>query len=218
MNPWSNLPSNEPYVLPLDGPPIEVFNRRAKANHVIHLEVVPEPFLGDPIAPVVLLNLNPGYVEDDREVHHDPAFNVAARANLLHAHTAWPLYLLDPSLPSPGQDWWRKKLAALIAAVGSMHVVASRVFVAEVHGYHSRRFHHGLRIPSQRYTFSLVEDAIERGAKIVAMRGMHVWLREVPRLASVPLIQLRNPQNPCISPRNCPESFDEIARAVRGAA
>jgi hypothetical protein len=219
MNPWLRLPEMAPYVLPEDDEPIASFNSRRRPEHAIHLEIVPEPYLGDPCAPVVLLNLNPGFVDDDRTVHLDTAFNAAARANLLHAHREWPLYLLDRSLPnSPGQDWWRRKLSALVNAVGSEQLVAANLFVAELHGYHSRRFHHGLAIPSQQYTFSLVKEAIQRGAYFVVMRGLKQWRNRLPELSTASLTQLRNPQNPVISPGNCPEHFDALVRAIHRAA
>lgn len=197
-------------------PAIAEFNRRRRKHHVVHLEIVPEPYLGNPNAAVILLNLNPGFVEDDRSVHLQPLFNRAARANLLHCHPNWPFYLLDPSLPaSPGRDWWRKKLAHLITAVGSQQAVAGAIFVAELHGYHTRRFHHGLKVPSQQYTFSLVKKAIKRGAHLVLMRGRRAWLRDLPELAGVPIISLRNPQNPTISIGNCPEQFETLVRAIQ---
>ena len=208
-----------PYVLPEDAATIVAFNANVAPHHIVHLEVVPEPYLGDPNAPVVLLNMNPGYVDDDRTVHLDRHFNNAARSNLLHGHASWPLYLLDPSLPdSPGREWWRRKLSAVIAALGSAEAVAASIFVAEVHGYHSKRFHPSLRIPSQQYTFALVRAALKRRAHIVVMRGRRLWLHLLPELAEAPLITLRNPQNPTISPGNCPEQFDAIVRAILSAA
>lgn len=198
---------------------IAAFNSTVAPHHVIHLEIVPEPYLGDPNAPVVLLNLNPRYVDDDRNVHLDCHFNNAARANLLHMRSTWPLYLLDPSLPdNPGRKWWQRKLSALIAALGSDEAVAPSIFVAELHGYHSKRFHRRLRISSQQYTFALVRAALERQAHIVVMRGRRSWLHLLPELTEAPLITLRNPQNPTISPGNCPEQFDAIVRAIRRAA
>jgi len=214
VNPWRDLPHEAPYVLPIDQEAISAFNRRASPLHVIHPEIVPEPYLGDPSAPVVLLNLNPGYVDEDLDVHIEPPFKAAARANLLHDGGEWPLYLLNPAFPSPGRNWWLRKLSALIAAVGNAKTVASRVFVAELHGYHSRRFHGRLRVPSQRYTFDLVRASIARGAILVMMRGRRVWMETLPELASANPVVLRNPQNPTISPGNCPEAFGGIVERV----
>ena len=59
-NPWGQLPEQAPYVLPADATAVESFNRRARDNHILHTEKLPEPYLGDPTAPIVLLNLNGG--------------------------------------------------------------------------------------------------------------------------------------------------------------
>jgi hypothetical protein len=217
MNPWTHLPASAPFVLPIDAEAVERFNAKASRDHAIHLEIVPEPFLGNPLAPVVLLNLNPGFVETDRTVHLDPAFNAAAVANLRHQHPEYPLYLLDPAFSSPGQDWWKRKLRVLIEEVG-LHAVASNLFVVEIHGYHSRKYSGGLRLPSQRYTQELVRAAIAREATMVVMRGRRAWNALIPELFNIPSIAfLRNVQNPTISPGNCPDSFGHIVAAVRTA-
>ena len=44
-----------------DADEIERFNAKARYDHAFHLDLIPEPFIGNPAAPVVLLNLNPGF-------------------------------------------------------------------------------------------------------------------------------------------------------------
>jgi hypothetical protein len=217
QNPWHILSKSAPFVLPADATAIAQFNLSARPDHAIHLEIVPEPFLGNPSAPVVLLNKNPGFVESGRQVHLESAFNAAAIANLEHRHPGYPFYLLDPGHPSPGQDWWRPKLRALIEAVG-LRSVAANVFVAELHGYHSKSFSSRLHVPSQAYTRQLVVNALARGATFVVMRGMQEWQALVPELGRNPsLVEVVNPRNPAISPRNCPELFERILARVRRA-
>jgi hypothetical protein len=217
MNPWTDLPASAPFLLPIDVEAVERFNAKASRDHAVHLEIVPEPFLGNPLAPVVLLNLNPGFVETDLTVHLDPAFNAGAVANLRHQHPEYPLYLLDPAFPSPGQDWWKRKLRVLIEEVG-LRAVASNLFVVEIHGYHSRKYSGALRLPSQPYTRELVLAAIARQATIVVMRGRRAWNALVPELSGLTSIAfLRNVQNPTISLGNCPDSFARILAAVKTA-
>jgi hypothetical protein len=109
-------------------------------------------------------------------------------------------------------------LRALIEAVG-LRSVASNVFVAELHGYHSKSFSSRLHVPSQSYTRQLVVNALARGATFVVMRGMQEWQALVPELGvngrHPSVIKVVNPQNPAISPRNCPESFESIVARVR---
>jgi hypothetical protein len=216
VNPWRDLPHSAPFVLPQDEPQIARFNQRAKHDHRFHLDIVPEPYLGNPTAPVVLLNLNPGFSENDVAIHLKPAFHAAARANLLHSYMPYPCYLLDPHLRSPGRDWWLRKLRALIDRVG-LEAVAALVFIAEVHGYHSRRYRHqSPPFPSQRYTQDLVRAALGRNALVLIMRGARIWETYLPELADyTSLGRLRNVQNATISPGNCPEFFERIVSVVR---
>lgn len=62
-NPWKHLPGQPPYVLPADAPAISSFNQGVSDEHQIRLELLPEPYLGDPDAPIILLSLNPGFSE-----------------------------------------------------------------------------------------------------------------------------------------------------------
>ncbi len=59
-NPWLHLPMTAPFVLAEDAPLVERFNLTASPDHRLDLTLLPEPFLGLPSAPVVLLGLNPG--------------------------------------------------------------------------------------------------------------------------------------------------------------
>lgn len=214
-NPWRELPDAGQLVLRSDADLVKQFNARVKPDHRLQLNLIPEPCLGDPFAPVVLLNLNPGFHKSGVSLHRDRDFRRAARDNLLHTRKSWPFYLLDPSLKEGrGREWWMRCLRALIDEVGDK-VVASRVFVAEIHGYHSKRYRRQRpSLPSQRYTVSLVQQALERNAFCLIMRGARYWRATVPELESCP--RLRNPKNPSISERNCGRDvLCEIVRRVR---
>lgn len=213
LNPWRALPAIVPFVLPIDGAAIASFNTRASDPFQLRLEIIPEPYLGNPDAPVVLLNSNPGFSVADQAVHLAPHFNDAARANLEHRPSPYPFYLLDPGLPSPGQTWWLKKLRTLITAT-TLEDVANAVFVVELHGYHSTKFSSALRLPSQEYTRELVLRAIARRADFVIMRGERHWLQLVPELATANRSLVRNVQNPTISPGNL-DPFDRVVEAVK---
>jgi hypothetical protein len=140
----------------------------------------------------------------------------AARANLLHAYTPAPLYLLDPKFQtSPGGKSWTRKLRALIEAVGQ-DVVARQLFVAEVHGYHSKRYRDLRGLLSQQYTLDLVSRGVDRGAFVAIMRSAARWQTLVPKLDGYDRVsKVRSVQNPSISPRNCPEVFDAIVAELK---
>jgi hypothetical protein len=216
-NPWASLPAGAPFIAPDDQGAIERFNSNARPQHQLHLEIVPEPYLGNPKSPVVLLNGNPGFSDDDRQVHLDPVFNAAARANLTHERVEWPLYLLDPSLPSPGHDWWVKRLRPLAEAVGGYEAVSQYVFVAETHGYHAIKYRN-VALPSQEYTKHLLRDCIARDAVVIIMRARSVWMRLVPELSRARVFDLNSSQNVTVSPRNCPRGFAGAVARIRAAA
>lgn len=219
QNPWSHLPSDPPFVLESDTDRIDAFNARAGEATRVRLEILPELFLGRPEAPVVLLNLNPGFTDDDLEWHERPRFREQSRASLAHAASPYPFYLLNPELDAPGVRWWRRRLGALIKATDDI-AVARSVLCVELFPYHSRKFGHSrMRFPSQEYGFDLVRTSLGRGAVIVVMRGWRFWREAVPELENYrQLYSLRSVQNVAITARNCPGGFDEIVRAIRGSA
>ena len=55
--PLARPPGRPPFVLPQDEEHIQRFNETATPSHRVRLELLPEPFLGNPRAPVVLLGL-----------------------------------------------------------------------------------------------------------------------------------------------------------------
>jgi len=212
-NPWVQLPNRPPFVVPHDAQVIEQFNSTADDEFKVHLDIFPEPYLGNPDAPVVLLGLNPGFKETDIEQHGDARFAALSRANLLHASADYPFYLLDPTINRT--KWWDRKLRCLIEQFGSS-MVSRLVLCVELFPYHSRKFHLArLRVPSQQYSFSLVRRAIGRGAVILQLRGHEHWLDHVPELETYPQVYTANSvQNPAISPRNFPKGFDAAIAAL----
>jgi hypothetical protein len=83
-NPWDRLPLQAPFLLPEDARLINEFNVNAADRFKVHFDIFPEPFLGNPNAPVVLLGLNPGFNELDIKQHKEARFAALSRANLLH--------------------------------------------------------------------------------------------------------------------------------------
>jgi hypothetical protein len=215
-NPWLDLPAAPPYVLAEDAAAIAAFNRIVPPSKRYDLELLPEPFLGRPDAPVVVLGLNPGWSPEGPIGHKVPKFIQRTRENLRHAETTFPFHLLDPALQGPGYRWWGNKLRRPIEEVG-LETVANRVLCVEYFPYHSDKFSGRTpSVPSQQYSFSLVRDAIERDAVIVVMRSLARWLAAVPELASYPRrFGLRSVQNVTISPKNCPDGYSAVIDALR---
>ena len=226
-NPWVDLPDSSPYVHPADA---QVLAQRAAAfgtEHAIHLECLPEPFLGDPTAPVVLLSLNPGFDPRDPEVHREPRFVAACRANIRHERVEYPFFLLARDLSdTPGGTYWRGKLRHLAMRVkhaldladdeDAWRVVARNVACIEYHGYHSRKYRSlGAELFTQRYGRELVGAAIERGAVVLALRSVDEWLAAVPTLPSYAQRHtLRNARNVVVTPTNCPGGWVSVVTRI----
>jgi hypothetical protein len=223
FNPWKGLPAKAPYVLDADKAIVEAHNAKLEKNspYELHLCVLPEPFLGRPDAPVVLLNLNPGWNEEkDLSNHSRPEFIKKNRENLLHEPSEYPFYLLNPGLKPNRTVWWEERLKALIKAVGleedGLKAVAQNVLCVEYFPYHSKKYKKCKQLPSQDYTFALVRAAVERDAVIILMRGKKKWLNAVPSLSnSKRLFEPRNVQRPYISPGNYGLGFEAAVAEIK---
>ncbi len=201
MNPWTDLPHTDPFVLPSDRPLIDAFNARADPLHKVQTQAIPEPFFGRFDAPVVLLLLNPGFSSDGLHIPEAPEFLRAMREYLTNGN--YDHLHLQPGASGPGARWWMQRMRALIAAT-SQAEVAGAVLSLEFFPYHSIKFAHAkVRVPSQKFTFELLEVAMLRNAVIVAARGFRFWVEAVPSLAGYhKVMRPRSSQNMSISHGN----------------
>jgi hypothetical protein len=215
-NPWRLLPKRSPYVLPDDAPLVRSYNRDVGSEHDCFLQVdalPPEPFVGDPMAPVLLLSNNPGFGQG-AAYKREAAFMKLMRRNLNHQGGDYPFLYLAPEVEGPHKRWWQRKLQHMVKRFGT-ETVARSVFNLVFFPYPSRRFRHRrLRLPSQEYTFHLLHEALARNAFIVFMRSEKPWLDAVPALHNYARrCRVSNTQNPVISPRNC-AAYANIAEAI----
>lgn len=221
-NPWRQLPNSPDYLLEIDREQVTAHNRRPglRHDHRIRLEVIPEPFTGQPEAPVVLLNLNPGFEEADIVNYSPPHRSRMMRAALTHQlDPESAFWHLTPEFAGTGAGrWWTAKLNPLIGKVGR-DAVRAGIQVIEYFPYKSKRYKDlKRRLPSQEYGFHLVRKAIDREALIVVMRSYKRWLSAVPEIESANVHQLRNPRNVTIGPGNADTSFDDIVRRLRAVS
>lgn len=213
-NPWLAVPEVAPYVLAADAEIIGHFNRSASRETRVDLSLLPEPFQGNPEAPVVLLGLNPGLSEEDTGIHADPLFAKRLRANHAHESVDYPFYLLHPEVRGPGRNWWDRRLRRVLEIVPRERL-AERLLCIEYFPYHSVRFGARLRVPSQEYGFYLARRAVRRGAVVIIMRSQRLWHAAVPELESYELaFRLRSVQNIAVTPNNCPLGFPAVVRAI----
>jgi hypothetical protein len=217
-NPWLGVPSVPPYFLSYDSARIQAFNRtHPNEMYALQEKVLPEPFIGNTKAQIVLLNLNPGFDDHDPEDHARSEFQALLRNNYSQSPLDYPFYFLDPQFDSGGRRWWERKLGCLLGIVERTQL-ARALLCVEYFPYHSRRFRHGsLELPSQEFGFDLVRSAIKRKALVLFMRGRKMWLERIPELADYEnKFALNSPQNVVISRGNCPADwFDRTLANVR---
>jgi len=214
-NPWTQLRSEPPFCLASDCTMLQDYNSAATKDHRLHLELLPDPFIGSKHAPIVLLQLNPGFDPKDRLHHNDPVFARLCRGNLQHRASDFPFYYLSPETTCPGRYYWESKLRQPIQLAGR-NKVSNSFFCVEYFPYHSRKFaHERLVVPSRDYGFQLVRDSVQRNALVIVMRGKRPWVTQVPELEGYRrLAEVRNPRNPTISQGNLPRFFDDIKRIL----
>ena len=202
-NPWLCLPARPPFVLPEDEQAVHEFNAGAREDYRLQIaHFLPEPFVGDPASPVLLLSNNPGFSKHSA-YRKQPEFMTRIRDCISLKKTTCPFFYLAPDYPS---RWWRQKLKCLLQRFGD-DVVARSVCNVVFFPYVSKKFgHRHCKLPSQEFSFRIVSEAIEGGAVIVLMRKGQLkhWKNNVPGLGDYDkLILLRNPQMPAVSPKNC---------------
>ncbi len=212
QNPWIELPTEAPFVLPCDDPFVSHYNKSTKATNLrIHVHLLPEPFHGSINAPVVVLLLNPGVGTQEARLHKQPTFAQALRKSITQTESVEHFHLVDES-KGPGHVWWKKTCNAL----REVESLPRKLLSIEFSPYHSKSFGHGLlRLPSQEYSFHLVKQAMQREALIVCMRGQSHWFGAIPELATYKhLLSLKNPRSASLSPGNL-IGFDRLLATIK---
>lgn len=217
-NPWRSLRNSIPYVLNQDLDVIQSMNAKyVNTPRMIQTQLLPEPFIGNIEAPIIVLTKNPGFdVINDPPWHSKERFKELAMANLFQETSEYPFFFLNPEIKnSPGAEWHKDKLKALIRRT-SLKKVAQTICSIPCFPYHTLNYT-GLPktisdgiLPSQKYTRLLVMKAIERQAIIILGTGKNAWSSLVPELFSYQRTYfLHNHQRSFISPGNL-DQFEEL--------
>jgi hypothetical protein len=219
-NPWNFLPKRSPYILKGDRGAITAFNKRQPQNSpfIVEEHLLPDPYLGNPKAGVVLLNLNPGYDGSEDNLHKVLVFRKLCLRNLLHRNThSSQFYYFDQRLRrTAGYIWWSRKLSALVELFGE-DTLGANLFVLEWFPYHSEKFRAPQHLSeAQLYSAQLLREAMNRKADIVVMRGKARWVKLVPELRKYSRLHyLRSPQSGSLSRKNLGQkSFRRIVRRL----
>lgn len=193
-------------------------NERCLPEHRLMVNVIPEPFIGNPdTAKVVLLNLNPGYDEMVERCHSRPEIKEAIFQNLRHESRAYPFYAFNPVFAETGvASYWRQYTAALQREAGlNDRELSQRLLVIEWFPYASTRG--GLPVKpvcaSQSYSFELARELLARGVEMIGTRSRERWLKAGSEFTRVPF--LKNNQRPWITRRNMDGgAFDRLVTAL----
>jgi hypothetical protein len=103
-------------------------------------------------------------------------------------------------------------MRALIKAVGQQRV-AERMMWVQYLGYQSLEWcPFPAPLPSQRFAFRLVRDALAAGKLIIVGRSRKLWTEAVPELATYHYIELSSPRSPYLTPNNMGDA--EFARVI----
>jgi hypothetical protein len=227
MNPWEDLPTDAPFVLPSDREAVTEYQGRVrKPEHRLALDTLPEPWVGNPhTATVVVLQLNPGYKpEEDDPLHARADYLEVVRRSLTHQPLDIPFHYLDPRFTeSGGAGWCRRRNHWAVDRLGA-HMVGSHLAQLEWFPYRSTRAGRLPGLPSQHYSVELLREALDRRAVVIATRKIVEWEKAVPELVRYPLrLGTASVQNLALSPgnltiggRKTPEAFKLFIDALVG--
>lgn len=216
QNPWLNLPSQKPYVLADDKLSLD---QHRHANNELRFDTLPEPYIGGlDNAEVIFLALNPGFRESDITVNMThPQFAAENRANQADAYNSIFYYFNGGFEETGGYWWWKKKLAPLLQAGVTEHMLRDKIMLIEYLPYHSvnAKKISDLKVPSQDFSFELVREAVRRKKTIIIMRSPKLWLSAVPELEGN-YIAPNSWLNVIISPKNMgQENFNTILNKLK---
>jgi hypothetical protein len=242
-NPWLQVPTMAPFVLGCDLERVEDYNRGGPPGdrRLLVKRLMPEPYIGDLNAPVLLLSNNPGAGDGTRH-RATSKFQEQIRANLHQSLVEYPfIYLADGlTTTNPNMRWWEKRVKCLLRHNGNKRLAAmvekkclkhlghvprqftlselSRSLLNVVYfPYASKkypRFKGTLR--SQEFGFNLVREAMNRQALIVFLRSPRKWHETIPELKAYPRrCEVSNFQNPTLNPGNlAADDFLSVVDAI----
>jgi hypothetical protein len=205
---------------------VQEFNRKHPAE-TLNCNVIPIPYIGNPLASVVLIGNIAGGSSDEENHQARPAYTERLRKNLLHDIQDWPFFPLDPgfeAIAGHKEKWWTPRLQYLLDALDERGIanpplaLSQALFAVEYFPYRSSSDRYVSGTPalalSQRYSFWLVRQAMKRDALIVVRFGKDRWFEAVDGLSAYSgLLLLRGVQQVHLSPKGF-HNIDGFKRVV----
>ena len=176
QNPWDKL-AEACYVLDNEN------DVAGNKEYDLHTDLPPQPFQGNPKAPVWILLLNPGYNKDDKIYYSE---NKDRRAAILAqlkfkkiAEKHWH-YVLDNEENNPSRQWFEKH--CLNEGMGiTADNADDKIFILQALGYASEKLDGNLSkmansFPHMLFAQKLARWGLKNGKKIVIARCKYYWL------------------------------------------
>ena len=213
-NPWLSFEFSDRMVHHLDEKIISSHNASSKPEYQFLLNLAPEPWIGNLNGNLLVLYSNPGATKENLSGNLPQKYEKVIEKsinNLQQKNFRYPHFHFDPDLvDTEGAKWYIKKYQWLIKEVGQQ-VLSKNLITCEVCPYHSFRWKiPKILPPTQKFTFKIVEEAIDRGATILLARSAQIWLEYVPKLSAYPKVFRPNSINASISPGNYGDNFHKI--------
>ena len=178
----------------------------------------PEPYIGNPGAPVYLLNGNPGYSNLDHLFTEDPVFVDIMKRNLRHDSLdnlndfVYFNTLHTRGLVHGGCQWWMNKTKDLRMALAGSHPF---ILALEYSPFHSKNgvmpdLNKLMQTKAYQYTNYLLKLAIESDKILILMRKQKLWMDRLKQVASEKsltlheekIMKLSSVNNVCLSSKN----------------
>jgi hypothetical protein len=217
-NPWKNISEEtSKYIADCDKVVIKKLDLESKFD----FSILPHPYMGDPVnAEIFLLNGNPNIGAPNKGIDHkiftkehkDIVLN-----NLEHKIVDYPLYGINGAFKNYFVfKWWFKHLEPIIKKIKNPQKVSKKIFEAEYVPYFSDKFI-PVTVPSQKYTFDIIERAIDNNKVIIIMRGKNEWENAIQNLNNFcNKFVLHSAQNVIISSGNLDDGkFEEIIKRIK---
>lgn len=198
-NPWEGVKESDLYTKN-DRSNVEVFNSKlGRHPKFIDLNLLPEPYMGNKNAKVILLFSNPGFGGNETTEYNEiPKFKETIIKNLTHANEEYPYYYLNPNFTrksikgetifTDGGKWILDKTKQLRKDSGlTLEEFSTKIFTLQLHPFHSAEFKAlNKTYKGYEYTMQLFSDSIDRAIKgealIVCARAYKEWNKEYQKL------------------------------------
>lgn len=158
-------------------------NEKEKAElYGFHIDLPPQPFQGNPEAPIWILMLNPCYSKDDKEYYETERKRKNAILNQLkfekngnHWH-----YVLDNAKNNFSRDWFEKRFITNKDMGLTLENVDKKIFILQACGYASEKFNGDLKkmttdFPHMKFAQELARWGLANGKTIVIARSKDYW-------------------------------------------